>query len=798
MSKRYRKQRSNKNKSVSASEWERLLEDVTLREAYTTFAQEVQLSQNLAEERARLSGRPVESMLDLRNAGRVLDQYPQLVRYLDGLRDREALRQEAMNKPDLALSSPTGNIRGNDQGMLGGGWVGSGVGKNQPIGVHNVRQLRDWSDNDPIVSAAKAFLCNKVSRADIAVLPLDERKPYNRKAMKAMELVLDQPNEYRDTWPNLMYQFANDYLTLGQGTITKNMTLKTRLPVALYAEDAANIKIYPAWSGDPNEPRYLYDEGILGMAGNKKPLRNDEVIIAFCNPASYRFGLGHVQVLADTIEAHLRATASALRMVEQKPPGSVVSLPGWSQQAISKLRSDYETEISGRRELLFLGGTNAAHVFPLVFSPRDNQFLEYQQFLTRVVCTVFGISGIDLNMIQDVNRATAGAQVEISDSKGFIPLLLAFETCLNVELLADFAPKLPFERFDLNALNLRVAFPEISEAERMLHAEKMITLAQEGLQGLPSFTINEVRMMAGQEPFQKGGNTLWVKTTNGPMPWLSHDGEYGDYSGPVAGSDALGSQDDAGGPSADDTSDDDFAADESTGEQDASGGPSSADTGSNTAEKRYKAMKTSDDEEEQTGVMVAFFLDKKTAKELALPDGEPAEDMHVTLAFLGDKSDYEQGFAKLKKALAGFASEAIPLSGNVSGLARFAPSESSDGKAPVVALVNVSGLQKWRDGLVKCIEGVGYTVAKDFEYTPHITLDYVDADDPMPVDEVPDVALTFDQLWLAVGDERTSFKIGDEQYPKYWEDREKRYIPQRDTRRPGKHWNPSHALVANR
>src|SRR6266581_3136585 len=195
MGKRYRKQQTkkaydtvftDKNVHLSQSDWDRLLDDVTLREAYTTFAKEVQLSQHLAEERSRLSGRPVESLLDLRNAGKVLDQYPQLVRYLDGMRDREALRQEAMTKPDLALSSPTGNIRGNDQGMLGGGWVGSGIGKNHPIGVQNVRQLRDWSDHDPIVSAAKAFLCNKVSRADIAVLPLDERKPYNRKAMHAM------------------------------------------------------------------------------------------------------------------------------------------------------------------------------------------------------------------------------------------------------------------------------------------------------------------------------------------------------------------------------------------------------------------------------------------------------------------------------------------------------------------------------------------------------------------------------------------------------------------------------------
>lgn len=604
MGKRYRKNQRHSQRSrssvepISQREWDRLVEDATLRDAYTQFASEVQLSQKLAEERARMSGQPVESVLDLRNAGRILDQYPQLVRYLDGLRDREALRQEAMNTPlDITRANPTGSVRGDTSGMLGG-WAGSGIGKNKPIGVHNVRQLRDWSDHDEWVSAAKAFLCGKVSRADIAVLPLDERRPYNRKALKAMQLLLDQPNELRDEWPFLLYMFVNDYLTLGQGAITKNMTLSGRLPMALYAEDAANIKIYPAWSGDPDEPRYLFEQGSYGLQSNKKPLRNDECILAFCNPATYRFGLGPVQILADTIEADLRATATALRMVEQKPPGSVVSLPGWSQQAISKLRSDYETEIAGRRELLFLGGSNAAQVFPLVFSPKDNQFLEYQQYLVRKISAVFQVSTIDLNLTQDVNRATAQAQQEISDSKGFVPLLLNLETYFNTEIAADFAPKLPYGRFDLNALNLRIVFPEVSEAARMLHAEKMIKLATEGLVGLPSFTLNQILMLRGEETVP-GGNTFWVMTTNGPMPWLSYEGKDGDrVDSSLATGGAVGSQDAAGGPAADDSSDDDMSgtggnegaegAGGSEGGESASG-DTNPDMGANTAEKRYAA-----------------------------------------------------------------------------------------------------------------------------------------------------------------------------------------------------------------
>ena len=40
-----------------------------------------------------------------------------------------------------------------------------------------------------------------------------------------------------------------------------------------------------------------------------------------------------------------------------------------------------------------------------------------------------------------------------------------------------------------------------------------------------------------------------------------------------------------------------------------------------------------------TEIMVAFMLDAVTAGQLAIPGGEPANDLHCTLCFLGDKSE---------------------------------------------------------------------------------------------------------------------------------------------------------------
>jgi len=183
--------------------------------------------------------------------------------------------------------------------------------------------------------------------------------------------------------------------------------------------------------------------------------------------------------------------------------------------------------------------------------------------------------------------------------------------------------------------------------------------------------------------------------------------------------------------------------------------------------------------EEHTGMMLAFLLDPKTAEKLAIPGGEPADNLHITLAFLGDKQEvvtddklrpHTSPF-KIRDAIAGVASESKPLSGKIAGIGRFTTQE--EGKpTPVYASVDVPGLVELRTKLVQAIEAAGYFVDETHGYTPHITLAYVDADAPMPIDEVPQLPLTLDTVTLCIGEDDRSFRLGDEQYPAYWETRE--------------------------
>ncbi len=159
-----------------------------------------------------------------------------------------------------------------------------------------------------------------------------------------------------------------------------------------------------------------------------------------------------------------------------------------------------------------------------------------------------------------------------------------------------------------------------------------------------------------------------------------------------------------------------------------------------------------------TGVMVAFFVPPDIANQLALPDGEEASELHVTLAYLGDVEDYTpEQRQSLAGAVALWAKAHAPLSGRISGLGRFGAADTE--VEPVVALVDVPGLPSWREELVHLLEMTGCALDGTHGFTPHVTLAYVAKDDETPTVDVPDVPVTFDTLWLCMGEERLSFPL---------------------------------------
>ena len=517
----------------------------------------------------------------------------------------------------------------------------------------------------------------------------------------------------------------------------------------------------------------------------------------------------------DTIDADMRATKTAADLVSGRPPARIVQFPGATQQMIDGLRQRYMADIAGKQELYFVGGDQPITSESLVFSLADNQFMEWQLYLARKICAVFGISPQQIGLTFDINKATAQSQQDIFEDTGLIPLLLLLEEFLNREFLADFAPIDKEGRPDMNALNLRIIYPEVSEVMRKAHLQETVATVRVALGAAtgttPFATLNMALEMMGEKPVQ-GGNTFYFPTSVGPVPMASYDGDYG----PFGTSGFLGAQDPQGG--IDEDEDDDTSAsgkttpdatpragDETngTGEQPTipDGGnevtvPSPQATDGKSFSEWSLKLKAADSGE-HTSIWLGLYLDRKTAKWLAIPGGEAPEDLHITLAMLGDVSERSPADLKrLRRTLATFAASQAPLDGRISGFGRF--TDVPAGQPTVLyASPDLPGLPAYRAALVEQLTAIGFAPDTTYGYTPHITLAYIPADEALPIDDVPALSLHFEQVWLAVADTRSSYDMDGEPATKaltlpHYQPVALPLWAQRgvDLRLPGKPWTP--------
>jgi 2'-5' RNA ligase len=168
------------------------------------------------------------------------------------------------------------------------------------------------------------------------------------------------------------------------------------------------------------------------------------------------------------------------------------------------------------------------------------------------------------------------------------------------------------------------------------------------------------------------------------------------------------------------------------------------------------------DRDDDPGVMVAWYPPEDMARELALPGGEAAEELHVTLAYLGRASALPLPVEDLATVVMRAAAHARSLVGRLGGMGRFAASETSDGKDVLYASVDVPGLAELRQRVVAAVERAGAEVARSHDFTPHMTLLYLEPDADSPITRVAPQPIEINDLWLVAGDDRRRFPMAKE------------------------------------
>jgi len=436
------------------------------------------------------------------------------------------------------------------------------------------------------------------------------------------------------------------------------------------------------------------------------------------------------------------------------PPGFVTPSMDvqWSQEEIEAWEMQLNNLLAGNDEL-----RARLRVLPRGFeykavTDNDDIHMELDQFILNITAACHGLTMAELAFTGDVNRSTGDSQENVVYRRAMGPLMKRYARLFTMILQKYFGEK----RFI-------VSFKGYEEASDLQsNATAYSTLTGAGILGL---TDAKKLLKLPEDPDEQYIGRVYM-TQNGPIfldDMANPAMRDAQNAAKLAGFDMATNpqlQPAAGGasPSPDE------ASTPPEGESDENESPAVARLMAQV-EGILARLNRAEEVRTQvggprTGIMVAFMLDEDVAAQLALPDGEPAEDLHCTLCLLGDVEDFTGNVANLCQVLANFAYSARPVEGQVSGIARFNPSEE-DNVTPVVALVNVHHLHHLRENVVHALELVGYEIDHTHSYLPHITLDYIPADDPMPINEVPELPLCFDTVWLCIGDERFPFHFGE-------------------------------------
>lgn len=172
--------------------------------------------------------------------------------------------------------------------------------------------------------------------------------------------------------------------------------------------------------------------------------------------------------------------------------------------------------------------------------------------------------------------------------------------------------------------------------------------------------------------------------------------------------------------------------------------------------------------EYHSGVMIAFYLNSKVAKKLHdltkkhVSKPEPIKEFHMTLAFLGDKSEvneYKNAILKAMKQLA--KKQKTPIKGKVSGIGLFSNAES-DGKRALYASLDCPGLPEFRQEIVEALSDIkGLSIKNNHGFTPHCTLAYLPENEEIPPIDIPLIDVEFNELAISWGESEYVYKLGN-------------------------------------
>ena len=220
------------------------------------------------------------------------------------------------------------------------------------------------------------------------------------------------------------------------------------------------------------------------------PFGTREIMYIMANPRSDSiYGRSPIEILHDTILTLIYGGQYNLDFyLNNNTPAGFISIPGakpdmidaWQKQMEDRFMS--EDALGHRKKKFFrtvFTNEELKHI-PIQLTSKDMEVIEQQKWFTKLAWACFGVTPTEMGFTEDVNRATAAAELEVSKQKAIKPLLSVLKYHINTFLMPEFGhPEYEFtfepvdivdekKRAELNEILIRTGVKtanEIREAE---------------------------------------------------------------------------------------------------------------------------------------------------------------------------------------------------------------------------------------------------------------------------------------------------------------------------------------------
>jgi 2'-5' RNA ligase len=162
-------------------------------------------------------------------------------------------------------------------------------------------------------------------------------------------------------------------------------------------------------------------------------------------------------------------------------------------------------------------------------------------------------------------------------------------------------------------------------------------------------------------------------------------------------------------------------------------------------------------ESNSDGIAIVFTFGRNEREQLAMPNGEPPDDLHVTLGYFGSPSNTTT-LPSLQAVTMQLATEFEGFTINLNGISRF----SGEDTDPIVVNADAVVLPEIYSRMRELADTYQVNYEPTHGYSPHMTLGYIPYAETMPITRWTPVTVTVDMIELWYGKARYAFPLGED------------------------------------